>query len=249
MKINNSMGNSNYINNYQNNISKTLGMIASGVKNSIDDSASASIASMLNTQVSTIGQGLMNLNDGVAMMQIADGVTSGLSENAAKLNAMSVRYNNASLGSQERSALQSDFNALVESMQDSIDSATYNNKALFGSQNAFETSQGVLSGNIGELNTEGLDITSMESIVAFQNHLSSVQSDLGSSATAFTSSIASLQQTLISTSAAQSQLEDADIADLVTQFQHDELKLKTSTLAQVHQTSILQQQMSNLLGE
>jgi flagellin len=248
MKINNFM-NTSASNNYQNNINKTLGMIASGVENKIDDAASASISSMLSSEVAAMGQGMMNLNDGISMMQIADGTTTSLSKNAAELNAMSVRYNSAALNTQDRAALQSDFNALAQSMQQSIDSTTYNNKALFGSDISIETSQGLVNASVGAIDTQGLDITSMESIVAFQNRLSSVQSDIGSNTNGMISSANALQQAFVSTSAAKSQLEDTDIADMVMQLQQNAMKLETSTLAQVHQTSLLQQQMSRLLGQ
>jgi flagellin len=248
MKINNFM-NTSASNNYQNNINKTLGMIASGVENKIDDAASASISSMLSSEVAAMGQGMMNLNDGISMMQIADGTTTSLSKNAAELNAMSVRYNSAALNTQDRAALQSDFNALTQSMQQSIDSTTYNNKALFGSDISIETSQGLVNASVGAIDTQGLDITSMESIVAFQNRLSSVQSDIGSNTNGMISSANALQQAFVSTSAAKSQLEDTDIADMVMQLQQNAMKLETSTLAQVHQTSLLQQQMSRLLGQ
>ena len=248
MKINNFM-NTSASNNYQNSINKTLGMIASGVENKIDDAASASISSMLSSEVAAMGQGMMNLNDGISMMQIADGTTTSLSKNAAELNAMSVRYNSAALNTQDRAALQSDFNALAQSMQQSIDSTTYNNKALFGSDISIETSQGLVNASVGTIDTQGLDITSMDSIVAFQNRLSSVQSDIGSNTNSMISSANALQQAFVSTSAAKSQLEDADIADMVMQLQQNAMKLETSTLAQVHQTSLLQQQMSRLLGQ
>ncbi len=248
MKINNFM-NTSASNNYQNNINKTLGMIANGVENKIDDTASASISSMLSSEVAAMGQGMMNLNDGISMMQIADGTTTSLSKNAAELNAMSVRYNSAALNTQDRAALQSDFNALAQSMQQSIDSTTYNNKALFGSDISIETSQGLVNASVGTIDTQGLDITSMDSIVAFQNRLSSVQSDIGSNTNGMISSANALQQAFVSTSAANSQLKDTDIADMLMQLQQNAMKLETSTLAQVHQTSLLQQQMSRLLGQ
>lgn len=248
MTIGNSLSNSNYITQNQNQSQKILGMIASGHQNRLDDVASASIATMMQSQISGMGQGLMNLNDGISMMQIADGVTTGLSKNAEDLSAMSVRYNSASLNSSDRAALQNEFNAITDSMQQSIDSATYNGKALFDSSGSIETSQGQLSASIGEIDTSSLDITSLESIQAFQRQLSSLQSDIGSNTIAMTSSINSLQQSMLSTSAAQSQLNDTDIAQAVNDFQQANMKIEVATLAQVHKTENLQQQMTRLLG-
>jgi len=248
MTIDNSLSNSNYINQNQTQSQKILGMIASGHQNRLDDVDSASIATMMQSQVSSMGQGLMNLNDGISMMQIADGVTTGLSKNAEDLSAMSVRYNSASLNSSNRAALQSQFSSITDSMQQSIDSATYNGKALFDSNGSIETSQGQLSASVGEIDTSSLDITSLESIQAFQRQLSSLQSDIGSNTIAMTSSINSLQQSMLSTSAAQSQLNDTDIAQAVSDFQQADMKIEVATLAQVHKTENLQQQMSRLLG-
>jgi len=248
MTIDNSLSNSNYITQNQNQSQKILGMIASGHQSRLDDVASASIATMMQSQISSMGQGLMNLNDGISMMQIADGVTTGLSKNAEDLSAMSVRYNNASLNSSDRAALQNEFNAITDSMQQSIDSATYNGKALFDSSGSIETSQGQLSASIGEIDTSSLDITSLDSIQAFQRQLSSLQSDIGSNTIAMTSSINSLQQSMLSTSAAQSQLNDTDIAQAVSDFQQANMKIEVATLTQVHKTENLQQQMTRLLG-
>jgi flagellin len=248
MNIDNSLSNSNYITQNQKNTDKVLGMIASGHQARLDDVASANIATMMQSEISSMGQGLMNLNDGVAMMQIADGTASGLSENASKLEAMSVRYNSASLNSQNRAALQNEFNAITESMQQSVDSTTYNGKQLFGSSGSIETSQGSVPASIGEIDLSSLDITSQESIQAFQDQLASVQSDIGSNTNAMSSSINSLQAAMLSTSYAESQLSDTDIAEAVNQYQQESLKLEAATLAQVHKTDSVQQQMNRLLG-
>ena len=237
MNIDNSLANTHYITQNQNSADKILGMIASGHQNRLDDVASASITTMMQSEISGVGQSLMNLNDGISMMQIADGVSSGLSENASQLNAMSVRYNNAALSGADKAALQSEFSAITDGMQQSIESASYNGLSLFGANS-----------ELGDISTSSLDITSLESIQDFQQQLSTLQSDIGSNTISMTSSINSLQQALLSTSAAQSQLNDTDIADAVNQFQQANLKIEVSTLAQVHKAESLQQQMSHLLG-
>ncbi len=237
MNIDNSLSNAHYITQNQNSTDKILGMIASGHQNRLDDVASANIATMMQSEISSMGQSLMNLNDGISMMQIADGVSSGLSENASQLSAMSVRYNNAALSGADKAALENEFSAISDGMQQSIESASYNGISLFGANS-----------ELGDISISSLNITSLESIQSFQQQLSTLQSDIGSNTISMTSSINSLQQALLSTSAAQSQLNDTDIADAVNKFQQANLKIEVSTLAQVHKTESLQQQMSRLLG-
>ncbi len=248
MNIDSSLSNSYLISENQNNTDKVLGMIASGVQSRIDDVASANIASMMQSEVSSMGQGLQNLNDGIAMMQIADGLSTRLGENASKLGEMSVRYNNASLNASDRAILQSEFQALTDSMQQSIDSASYNSKSLFGSNFSIETSQGSISASIGEINSASLDITSMQSVQEFQKQLASIQSDIGSNTNAMSSSINSIQELLLNTSSAQSQLNDTDIADAVNKFNQSEMKVEVATLAQAHKMDSVKEQMGRLLG-
>src|SRR3989338_4878506 len=110
---------------------KTLEKIAAAVELGMQDSASRSISDMLQSEISTMSQGLMNANDGVAMMQIAGGTLNSLRDQTQTLNDLSVRYNSASLNSSQKQELQGEFNRTVESMQQSIESSTFNCKTLF----------------------------------------------------------------------------------------------------------------------
>ena len=62
------------------------------------------------------------------------------------------------------------------------------------------------------------------------------------------SSISSIQQLLVNTTAAHSQLNDTDMADAISQFQQGNLKIEAATLAQVHKIDSAKEQMSRLLG-
>lgn len=227
---------------------KALEMIAAGTQERLASSASSTIADRIASEVSAMGAGLMNLNDGISMMQIAGGASANLSEQSAELAAMSVRYNSASLGSAERSMLQESFNATTQTMRDSIAGTTYGGQALFGASITLETSKGTLNATLGSLDTSMLDISNPQSITDFSDQLSRIQSDIGSNTGAMQSSIAALQQSMLSSTAARSQLEDADLAQNINDFKNEELKISIATMTQVHQTSLLQEQMSRLLG-
>ncbi len=225
---------------------KALEMIATGVQNRLDNIASATISDRLSSEISAMGAGLMNLNEGVSMMQIAGGTASNLSEQTAELSAMSVRYNSASLGESERSMIREAFNTTAQSMRDMIEGASYGGKALFGASITLETSQGGLNASIGSLDTSSLEIGNTDSIAAFTDQLARVQSDIGSSTNAMQSTISSLQQNMLSATSARSQ--DADIASALSSFKDEELKISVATMTQVHRTTLLQDQMSRLLG-
>ncbi|MBN2896237.1 MAG: hypothetical protein JXK05_10165 [Campylobacterales bacterium] len=248
MKINPSTTSNYALDQSRQKSDKVLEMIATGTQERLASSASSTIADRIASEVSAMGSGLMNLNDGISMMQIAGGASTNLSVQSAELAAMSVRYNSASLGSAERSMLQENFNATAQTMRDGINATTYGGQALFGASITLETSKGSVNASLGSLDTTALEISNPESISAFNDQLSRVQSDIGSNTNAMQSSIAALQQNMLSSTAARSQLEDADLAKSINDFKNEELKISIATMTQVHQTSLLQEQMSRLLG-
>ena len=95
------------MNSEMNKRDRTLDKIAASVELGMQDSASRSIADMFQSQISTMSQGLMNANDGVAMMQIAGGTLNSLSDQTQTLNDLSIRYNNGALSETQKQGLQS----------------------------------------------------------------------------------------------------------------------------------------------
>jgi flagellin len=116
---------------------KTLEKIASAIELGMEDSASRSISDILQNEISTASQGVINANDGISMMQIVGGTLNSLSDQTQTLSDLSVRYNNASLDDSQKQMLQGELNRTVASMQQSIDSTRFNEKALFGSSMNF----------------------------------------------------------------------------------------------------------------
>ena len=133
-------------------------------------------------------------------------------------------------------------------MSQAVEGATYNGKALFGSTNSFETSLGTVDGSIGSISLDELDITNEQSIEDFMQNLGTIESQIGSNSIAMNSSIDALGATLTSSSAARSQLEDTDIAEAVNDISTQEIKMEAATLAQVHKTDMMKDQLQRLLG-
>ncbi|MDD2782080.1 hypothetical protein, partial [Sulfuricurvum sp.] len=168
------------MNSEMNKRDKTLDKIAAAVELGMQDSASRSINDMLKSQISTMSQGLMNANDGIAMMQITGGTLNSLSEQTQTLNDLSVRYNSASLNETQKQGLQSEFNRTVESMQQSIDSSSFNGKSLFGSSTTLSLGESTISASIPEMSTSSLSIDSQESIESYRDTLDQANSTIGS---------------------------------------------------------------------
>lgn len=248
MKINESSYALTNLNTESSKRDKTLEKIAAAVELGLQDSSSRSIADMLQNQISTMSQGLMNLNDGVSMMQIAGGTLNSLSEQTQTLSDLSVRYNSASLNSTQKQELQGEFNRTAESMQQSINSTTFNGQALFGNNMTFSIGNGSISTTLPSLSSDSLSIENTDSIDAFRDTLTQASSSVGSTTNEFISASDNLLTQIASNAAAKSQILDVDLAKTISEYQQSTNKLNMAQIAMAHQHDTLKQTIGRLLG-
>jgi flagellin len=227
---------------------KTLEKIASAIELGMEDSASRSISDMFQNEISTSSQGVMNANDGISMMQIVGGTLNALSEQTQKLNDLSVQYNSAALNESQKQMLQGEFSRTVASMQQSIDSTSFNGKSLFGNSMSFSLGENTLSSTVPSLSPGSLAIDNQDSIQAYSDALSQARSEVGSTTNNFISASTALLDKITSASAAKSQIADTDMANAIKEFQQSTLKLDMTQIAIAHQNDILRQNVTRLLG-
>lgn len=211
---------------------KTLDKVAAGLQLSMEESASRSIASHIESEINTYTQELMNTNNSIGMTQIADGALSNLSESAQKLNDLSVRSNSASLTRLDQQALQAEFQRTQTFMQDIINTASYNEKPLLDSS----------------VSPQNLTLTNQEAISTYRATLSAVQNDVGAATNNYLSQANALLNQITQTSAAKSQIADTDMAKAISDFQNTNRQLDTAMLASAHQTQFLRESIGRLLG-
>lgn len=227
---------------------KALDKIAAAVELKLEDSSSRTISDMLQNQISTMSQGLMNANDGISMMQIAGGTLNSLSDQTQKLNDLSVRYNNDTLNASQKEILQNEFSRTVESMQQSIEGSSFNGKSLFGSSPTFSLGESTVSASIPNLSPSSLSIENQDGIQAYRDSLAQANSDVGSTTNALFSATNVLLTQITETAAAKSQMADTDMANAVKDFQQSNLKLDISQITVAHQNDMLRQNVTRLLG-
>lgn len=227
---------------------KILEKIATAIELKMEDSSSRTIADMLQNQISTMSQGLMNANDGVAMMQIAGGALNSLSEQTQTLNDLSVRYNSATLNDSQKEGLQNEFSRTVDAMQQSIETASFNGKALFGSSSTFSLGESAISSSIPALSPSTLSIDNQAGIQSYRDSLAQAGSDIGSTTNSLVSASNALLNQLTATSVAKSQISDTDMAKAIKDFQQNNLILNASQLAAAHQNNVVRQNIAQLLG-
>ena len=96
-----------------------------------DDAAGLAISERFTTQVRGLNQAVRNANDGVSMLQVADGALSSMEESLQRIRSLAVQAANSSMSQSDREALQSEVDQLRDEL-DRVGSQTrFNGERLF----------------------------------------------------------------------------------------------------------------------
>ncbi len=235
-----------YLNNAQKASEKALENIAAVRAISGIDSANLAIADSLRSQSSTIDQGIANAYDAIGVLQIADASLTNISQSADRLNELSVKMNNAALSDSQKSMLRTEATRIQESINDSFNNATYNEKNVFQTMN-FVVGSGTETTNLNPLTTSGLSIDNQDSITNFMDQLGALRSEIGSSINAITSNINASVQNSINTKAAENNLLNNDMAKNVNDFNSNYLKENAAAFVAAQSNMQLQSKIASLL--
>lgn len=226
------------MNQHKTDAEQTLEKIAATRELSGKDGATMINANMLNSQIATMTQQVQNENARVGMLQIADGALQGIQQGSERLNELSVAYNNAALNSDQQAALSQEFADTRQAMNDIVTQTTYNGQNLFGSDSPLGLSDVALS---------EVSIESQDSVESLRENISSLFSDVGSATQEAQVSINNLLAGITSTNSSFAQTSETPMSQNINQFNQSNLGLTAATMAQTHNTAILQQQMAALL--
>lgn len=252
-----------------NALSGSVARLSSGLRitRAADDAAGLGISETLRAQIRSIVQATRNANDGISLLQIADGGAANIGNLLTRMRELAEQSASSILGSTERSFVDQEFVALRSEI-DRIASVTeFNNvKLLSGSDNnslsiqiGFRSSSNdTLSIALNDLTTSDLAISSVNVSTAANaaSALSNIDSAISSVASA-RATIGSLQNRIDAAvrnlevanenvSAAESRIRDADVAFETSLFVRNQILVQagTSILAQAN---LLPQQALALL--
>ena len=142
-----------------NNLRKSLEKLSTGLRinRASDDAAGLSVSEQLRTQVRGLKQAQSNANDGIALLQIAEGAANEVSAILQRMRELAVQSANDTLTSTERGYTNQEFQALMEEIQRISRASQYNGMTLLdGESGSFGVNGGVASVlHIGANNNQG----------------------------------------------------------------------------------------------
>ena len=111
------------------------------VNSSSDDAAGLAIGTRMESRVSGLNQAIRNTNDGISMVQIAEGALDEVTTILQRMRDLAVQAANGSMGTQELTYLKAEHDKLATSLDSVIGAAQFNGTTLINSSNTGNTIQ------------------------------------------------------------------------------------------------------------
>ena len=116
----------------QGSLSGSLERLSSGqrVTSAADDAAGLGVAVNLETQSSSIRTAMRNANDGIDLLQTAEGAADSTTDMLQRMRELSVQSSSETLDDDERSYLQTEFNEYIDEIRDVSRNTEFNGIVL-----------------------------------------------------------------------------------------------------------------------
>ncbi len=263
-----SMNASLHSNSMNNGINKSLSALVSGsaLNSASLNSAGLGIANQLSSHVQGLGQAIMNSNDSIGMLQVADGGLEAYNDNLERVRVLTLQASNGTMSSDDKAIIQKEIDGLLESSDDIAKSTKYNGMKLLdgtggsSGNGTFVTQTGADGGvtqsiTLGDAKVSSLvgsiDVTTpagassaMDSIDNAMSKISDIRSTIGSSQNQLESTIRNISVTQVNMAFAESQMRDVDFAAESANFSQQNIMSQIGSFAQ-SQANV---NASNVLG-
>jgi len=239
------------------NTDRSIGALASGsrISSAAYDASGLGIANQLSAQVSGLGQSIMNSNDSIGMIQVADGALQEYGDILDQVRVLSLQASNGILNDDNRAIIQQEIDSLLSAADDIAKNTSYNGiKLLDGSggssaNGTFTTQSGPDSGDtqsvtIGDAQTSSvlsgtIDVTtqagaasSIDILDSALESIGGIRADLGAAQNQLISNIRNTSVAQINIAAAESQVRDIDFAAESANFSQANIRAQIGSFVQ-----------------
>jgi len=215
-------------------LGKNFSRLSSGMRiaTASDDSAGLAISERLRAQVRSLQRAQLNANDGISMVQTAEGALNEVSGMLVRMRELAVEANNSSLTNSDKDSLDAEFQQLVSEIDRIAQATSFNDINLLSTAATltFQVGEGTTS-NVdtidmalssmkkGDLSISSLDIgdggaitTAITKVDWAIDKVTETRGSLGAVQNRLSSTISNLGVSIENLSAAESRIRDVDVA-------------------------------------
>ncbi|KHD89739.1 MAG: flagellin [Bdellovibrio sp. ArHS] len=238
----------------QRSIGKSMEQLSSGsrINKAADDAAGLAISENLKSQIRSLSQAGRNANDGISMVQTAEGGLSEISNILTRMRELGVQASSDTVGDVERGFLDKEVQQLKAEAQRITQTTKFGTtKLLDGSGDKFDFQVGInnsedadrISFNAGEtdstisaLGIDGFDFSSkagaqdaLELVDKAQSQVNGYRANLGALQNRLQSTVDNLGVQHENISAANSRIRDTDVAAATAESTRNSVLLQANT--------------------
>jgi flagellin len=230
-----------------------------------DDAAGLGISERMRAQVRSFTVASRNAQDGVSLVQTAEGAHQEVSNNLTRMRELAVQASNGTLTTADRATLDTEFQALVTEIDRVSSQTTFNGVNLLdGTTTALNVQVGTDAGetiglSLADTTSTGLSIggadvttaanaaSALSTIDSAIDSVTTARGTLGASQNRLTSAISSILNTRENLSAAESRIRDVDVAIETADLTRNSI-LQQAAVSVLSQANVQPQLALSLLG-
>lgn len=238
----------------QNAIQKSMAQLSSGsrITKAADDAAGLGISESLKSQIRSLAQASRNANDGISMVQVAEGGLNEVSNILTRMRELGIQAASDTVGDQERGYINKEVVQIKDELQRIAKTTRFGTQSLldgtgakfdiqvginnddFQDRISFDSSQ--LNATASELGVDGVDFASKDGaqealmvVDAAQSRVAGFRANLGALQNRFQSTTENLGVQHENLSAANARIRDTDIAAASSEAARNNILLQAST--------------------
>jgi flagellin len=231
-------------------IAKSMERLSSGyrINRAADDAAGLAISERMRSQINGLSQANRNIQDGVSLVQTAEGNLDEVHSMLQRVRELAVQYKNGTLSTSDQAAIQTEVNQLASEIERIGTSAKFNGITLLATSGTVTFQVGVNDGETITVSTISLgstlgsftslgNSTAISAIDAAISSISSARATFGAVQNRLEHSMASTQAYAENLTAAESRVRDVDMAAEMVELTKNQIlqQAGTSMLAQANQ--------------
>ncbi|MFZ4403808.1 MAG: flagellin [Pseudobdellovibrionaceae bacterium] len=243
-------------------LDKSMEKLASGfrINRAGDDAAGLAISENLRAQIRGLKQSSRNAQDGISLVQVAEGGMHEISSILIRLRELAVQSASDTIGPTERQFLNVEYDQMVSEIDRIAEGTEFNGTQLLagvgsildfqvGTRNNPEIDRISFDSSKADANSAalGVNLTSVADKASAQNALAAVdtaimsvsamRADFGAIQNRLQSTVSNIQVSLENMAAANSRIKDVDIAEETSEMTKNNILLQagTAVLTQANQ--------------
>ena len=224
--------------------SKSMEKLSSGkrINRAADDAAGLSISEKMRAQIRGLGQAARNAQDGISLIQTAEGALDEVSNMLVRLKELAVQKSNGTYSTDDVSNLELEMNSLGDEIDNIFTNTKFNgSKVLTTTASIAISDDGTTALSIEKTATTGITglgsgstVTNIDTAI---KNVNKARATYGSQQNRLESTVRNLKTTVENLQAAESRIRDTDMAEEMSAFTKNNILVQAGTamLAQANQ--------------